>query len=116
MLAAACGDDELTCAEVYTEACRSAFDGGCVRFSLWHIEDEIQCIEILSERPRPGDVTDEFGSGMYGCRWYDPAVLDLAECYRLTAHQTCDTDEEISAFDRAFDRDCLAGFMPHDPY
>lgn len=109
----ACSDAPLTCAEVYTEACRSAFDGQCSPFGLAGWEDEIACIQALSEPPRPGDVTDEYGSGAYGCRWMTPEA-DLETCYRLTAHQSCDTFDEAMAFGHAFQTECIAGYIPHD--
>lgn len=121
MLAAACddpgeanSDGRLTCPEVYTAACRSAFDGGCMSDRFERFEDRATCIASLSERPRAGDVTGEFGEGMYGCRWYDPTELDLDECYALTAHQTCANFDEVVAFGWDFARFCVAGFAPRD--
>lgn len=110
LLAAACGDDAPTCAEVYTEACRSAFDGECAPLGIAGYEDEIACIEAMSEAPRPGDVVGEFGDGMYGCRWLDPQT-DLTECYRLTAHQACSTEDEKMAFSKAFSFECVSGYV-----
>lgn len=108
----ACPDDTaLTCAEVYTEACRSAFDGQCSPLGLDGTDTEVGCIEARTERPRPGDeqYVTGYGEGRFGCRWMHPET-DLGRCYELTAHKNCADDAARAQWSSDFLNFCVANW------